>query len=65
MVRIDELKLNKPLLIKMPVDLGWDEFKLLLDVILRHKCQGVVISNLTKDRSNINDDASDEVEGEG
>lgn len=63
LVRIDELKLKKPLLIKMPVDLGWDDFKLLLDVILKHECPGVVISNLTKDRDNINDDVADEVRG--
>ncbi len=51
LVRVDELNLGKPVLVKMPVDLVWDDFKLLLDVILKHKCQGVIISNLTKDRS--------------
>jgi dihydroorotate dehydrogenase subfamily 2 len=60
LVRIDELDLKKPMLVKMPVDLVWDEFKLLLDVVLRHRCVGVVISNLTKDRSDLktNDDIS-------
>ena len=65
LIRVGELGLEKPVLVKMPVDLVWDDFKFLLDVILRHKCRGVIISNLTKDRSGVSlhDDILDETKG--
>ena len=36
----------------MPVDKPWSEFKLPLDVILRHTMSGVTIGNLAKNRDN-------------
>jgi dihydroorotate dehydrogenase (fumarate) len=44
----DKLALQKPLLLKMPVDKSWQDFSQLLDIILQHKVSGVIISNLTK-----------------
>ncbi|MFA6039554.1 MAG: quinone-dependent dihydroorotate dehydrogenase [Candidatus Peribacteraceae bacterium] len=41
-----------PLFVKMPVDLPWEEFHALLRVVVAHRCAGVVIANLTKDREN-------------
>ncbi len=48
---IDRLKLHKPLYIKMPIILSNSEILNMLDVIARHKVQGVIIGNLQKDRS--------------
>jgi dihydroorotate dehydrogenase (fumarate) len=48
---IDKLKVKKPVIIKMPIDQSWSQFKKLLDVIVRHKVTGVTVGNLAKDRS--------------
>ena len=48
---IDELKLKKPVVIKMPVDISWIKTEKLLDVIVAHKIDGVTIANLAKDRT--------------
>lgn len=50
LTEVDGLELSQPLYIKMPSDLAWPEFALLLDVIVRHNVQGVTICNLRKDR---------------
>ncbi len=47
---IDELKLQRPVVIKMPIHLGWESTEALLDVIVRHRIAGVTIGNLMKDR---------------
>ncbi len=49
---VDAVKLTVPVFIKMPIDKPWSEFKLLLDVILRHSISGVTIGNLAKNRDN-------------
>lgn len=49
---VDELGLTKPVFVKMPIDVAWQEFRLLLEVIVRHNVQGVTIGNLAKDREN-------------
>ncbi len=48
---IDALQLQKPVVIKMPIDLHWKEFSALLDVIVDHDIRGVTIGNLRKNRS--------------
>ena len=48
---IDELRLEKPIWIKMPINLPWKEFDPLLKVILKHQVAAVTIGNLNKDRS--------------
>lgn len=45
---IDTVKVGKPVLVKMPLDLEWPAFKKLLDVVARHDVAGVTIANLTK-----------------
>lgn len=47
---VDQLKLQKPLFIKMPINLPWEEFKKLADIANRHKVAGLTIGNLAKDR---------------
>lgn len=38
----------KPVLLKMPINLSWEEFKTLLDVAVSKKVHGVIIGNLNK-----------------
>lgn len=48
---IDKLNLQKPVWIKMPINLAWEDFDALLKVILKHRLTTVTIGNLSKDRS--------------
>lgn len=62
---IDRLKLSRPVFIKMPISLSWNDFRKLLDVIVAHDVQGVTIGNLLKDRSKavLHDPLNEEVKG--
>jgi dihydroorotate dehydrogenase subfamily 2 len=62
---VDKLKLKQPLYLKMPSDLSWQEFKVLIDVILKHNIKGLKISNLAKDRKSkyLLDDLDDGIPG--
>ncbi|MEP7205138.1 MAG: quinone-dependent dihydroorotate dehydrogenase [Candidatus Saccharibacteria bacterium] len=50
---IDEVGATQPIYVKMPTNLPWSDFQRLLDVIVLHRISGVTISNLAKDRSNL------------
>lgn len=50
---IDALRLDKPIFIKMPVNLDWPKTKELLDVIVKYNIAGVTVANLAKDRTKI------------
>lgn len=65
LAQVDKLNLKQPTFIKMPSDLPWAEFQLLLDVIVKHRVAGVTISNLAKDRTKIKllDPLPDSVKG--
>jgi len=60
---VDQLKLQKPLFIKMPIDLSWDKFYRLLKVADRHNVAGVTIGNLTKRRLRLDDNLPTSVKG--
>ena len=62
---VDAIHANKPIFVKMPSDLVWAKFKRLLDVIVQHQIAGVTISNLAKDRRQmeLQDDLPDTVRG--
>lgn len=47
---ISEVNTQKPVFLKMPINLRWEEFDELLKIIVRRKFKGVVIGNLNKDR---------------
>lgn len=47
---VDELRLTKPVIIKMPISLPAAQYDALLEVIVQHKVAGVAIGNLLKDR---------------
>ncbi len=51
LARISSLKLSKPIFIKMPINLPFEDFKKLLDIILKYQMSGVIIGNLNKDRA--------------
>ena len=46
-----KIKTNKPIYLKMPINLPWDKFDPLLQVAVRYKVSGVIIGNLNKDRN--------------
>ncbi len=45
-----ELPIEKPVFIKMPINLPWEDFDALLQVASRYNVDGVIIGNLNKDR---------------
>lgn len=62
---VDDLKLEKPVFIKMPINLEINEFDSLLKVIIKHTIAGVAIGNLQKDRRKVvlQDELPDSVKG--
>jgi dihydroorotate dehydrogenase len=42
---------KKPVYVKMPINKSWEDFRNLLDIIIKYGLQGVVIGNLNKDYS--------------
>lgn len=51
--KLYSLEPKKPIFIKMPLNLEWQEFKGLVDVALRFKVDALVIANLNKDRNDL------------
>jgi len=49
---IDKLKIKKPTLIKMPIDLETKEIIALCEIAKEHNIQGLIFGNLTKNRDN-------------
>lgn len=49
--KLYSLPITKPVLIKMPINLPWEEFKPLLDTALIFKVNGVIIGNLNKNHN--------------
>lgn len=50
---LDTVARPQPVLVKMPHDKTWPEFRDLLDVICEHNVQGVTIANLRTDRTGL------------
>lgn len=48
--KLDELKISKPVFVKMPINLPVPEFDSLLQICIQHQITGVLIGNLTKAR---------------
>ncbi len=55
----DALQLSRPLYLKMPIDQNQAETAALLSVADRHRVDGVIFGNLTKDKNNPSVEASD------
>lgn len=49
---MDTLKLRRPMYIKMPIDQSEKESERMLRVIKKHRVDGLIIGNLTKDKTN-------------
>lgn len=62
---IAKVETEKPIFIKMPINLPWKEFDALLKVIVRYKFPGVIIGNLNKDKNSkyITQDYPDSIKG--
>ncbi|TCD54477.1 quinone-dependent dihydroorotate dehydrogenase [Alloscardovia theropitheci] len=50
---LDTIDHSQPLLVKMPSDKSWEEFRELVDVLADHNVQGLSIANLRKDRQGL------------
>lgn len=50
---LDRIDRSQPVLLKMPQDKPWEQFRDLLDVACEHNVQGVTIANLRKDRTGL------------
>ena len=51
LTEIDHLKLTKPVFIKMPIELANKDLLALVEVIVKHSPNGIIIGNLQKNRS--------------
>jgi len=49
---LDKMEISRPVYVKFPIDQTWEESKVLLDIIANHSPAGVIIGNLTKDKTN-------------
>lgn len=50
---IKKIPCNKPIYVKMPINISWEQFNSLLQVIDRFGLHGVIIGNLNKDYSHL------------
>jgi len=53
LTRIREVPCTKPVYLKMPINIPWEQFAQLLDIADKNAIQGVVIGNLNKDYSHL------------
>ena len=63
--KISTLGITKPVYLKMPINIPWEEFEQLCDVAVKHAVTGLVIGNLNKNRDDpaIIDPLSDSLKG--
>jgi len=50
--KIHTLGIDKPIFLKMPINEKWSNSKLLIEVAIKNKIDGLIIGNLDKNRSN-------------
>jgi dihydroorotate dehydrogenase len=48
---LDKLNIQKPLLLKMPISLPWQDYCELCEVAATHQVDGLIIGNLSKDKA--------------
>lgn len=48
---MSKLDIKKPLFLKMPIDLPWEEFRKLLEIAVQYNVTGVTIGNLSKNHN--------------
>lgn len=52
LVEVDELRIKKPIFVKMPLEKTDEEIIKILDAISKHSPKGIILSNLSKNRKN-------------
>ncbi len=65
LTKLYSLSIKKPVFLKMPLNLEWQEFRSLVDVAIDFGVNALVISNLNKDRKSVKpeDELSSDVKG--
>lgn len=65
LLRLKEIPCAKPVYVKMPINIPWEQFNKILDVIDKNGLNGVIIGNLNKDYNNLDhrDEAPKEYAG--
>jgi dihydroorotate dehydrogenase len=53
MQALEEVETTRPVYVKLPINLSWDEIRALTDVLKEFRVRGVVIGNLNKDYSKL------------
>lgn len=53
MVEIDKIECKKPIYVKMPITIEWQKFDAVLQVLSKHRVNGVIIGNLNKDYASV------------
>ncbi len=63
--RLRDIPCTKPVYLKMPINIPWEQFAALLDIADKNKIQGVIIGNLNKDYGHLKhpEDAPKEFRG--
>lgn len=51
-IKLDKVKTEKPVYVKMPIELSLSKTGELIEVLKKHNVQGLIIGNLAKDRQN-------------
>lgn len=51
--KLREIQCSKPVYVKMPINVPWEQFKELIDIIRQYNLQGVVIGNLNKNYADL------------
>ncbi len=52
LIEIDKINTKKPIFIKFSPDINFEEIDVLLDIIKQYRVQGIICTNLTKNRKN-------------
>ncbi|MCC5922245.1 MAG: quinone-dependent dihydroorotate dehydrogenase [Crocinitomicaceae bacterium] len=62
---LDKIPCDRPIYLKMPINLDWEEFQALLTIADQHRVHGVVIGNLNKnyDEANYPEEAPENYRG--
>ncbi|MCI5108507.1 MAG: quinone-dependent dihydroorotate dehydrogenase [Candidatus Pacebacteria bacterium] len=48
LMEVVKISIEKPVYVKMPINMEWEEFKVLIDIIRKYRLNGVIIGNLNK-----------------
>lgn len=55
LTRLKKISYNRPMYVKLPINKPWEEFQEMLEVVVEHGLQGVVIGNLNKNYDDLSE----------